>query len=847
MKLRCKHLNTVNLSIFLLIAGTLAGCGGGGDDNLMSIPLTLDTTSATRNGTASTLVTSDSVEATDAAALVAASAKKESTPESDAVSAKEQSLPSAQEDPLSSQSDLSTLPPTSAGALSMGKLAVAVPATSTLTPNSVAPSNLVVPVWTKIASEHELFELTKAQTVRYGAGTTWVQKSVIGKAQCSNTYFGKDPIYGTLKSCDTQIAVVSPTPAPLPVVNAPVVSPPVTAPLPEVAACSTSPIVTTSGSTKLSVAVGRASGVAPLSVFFDATGTVSSTVTRPFHDIEYRWNFGESAGPGIGQWSQGGRPGQNSRNTAIGPVAGHVFETPGTYVVTVEDAAKTVNYQCRITVQDPEVVFSAAKTTCFSTSGNFTGCPVGANRVSTSDFSVVRNAATAANTVRRLLMRRGETWTASNTTGFDVQGPGLIGAFGTGTAPVVATAPGFPDSVALIGLSSRSTPTMKDWRFMDIRLDATSKPAGKITGFEALGGIDQLTLLRITTDVVMLPIEMSDFVLDYWNAGTNTSFRGHHAWDQLAVVDLTVLNMPPIQNGLGAPMGVFISAERLFFAGNSIDNHGTDVRSVSHNARFPYLAKASISNNTFMNPGPTEHCIKLHAKEWGDTGVSGTQGLGAGYTRWVHIADNKCVPAYGPWPIAVGPPSSDPVEFRGKDIILERNFQTAALGRGGQFQSLWWSDITSRNNIFDMSNWQTEKLGIYVGKRSLTHTPPNNVNIYNNTFYSSKIADVFTAVQVDSTATNVVVKNNLAYSPYDRNIKMILGTGSPMSPIVSSNNSLDLRKNPMFLTTAPQIGEFKLATGSYAIGTGMSIPVFSDFQGTIKSPSVAPDLGSSGH
>lgn len=848
MNLHGKYLTTVNLSLCLLVAGTITACGGGDDDNLMTTPLSLNASSLNRTSAASAMVASATTDASDSGALVAPSAAKESIIESDPANAKEQLSPNAQEDPLSSQSDLSTLPPTSAGALSMGKPVATRPATSILALNSVATSNLVVPVWTKIAAEHESFELTKAQTVRYGAGTTWVQKSVIGKAQCSNTYFGKDPIYGTLKSCDVQEAVTSPTPVPLPVLTAPVVvSPPVMTPVPRVAACSTTPVVTTSSSTKLSVAVGRSSGVAPLSVFFDATGTVSSATARPFHDIEYRWNFGETSGPGIGKWNQGSRPGKNSRNTAIGPVAGHVFETPGTYIVTVNDAAKTVNYECRITVQDPEVVFAGSNTTCFSTSGIFADCPVGANRVQTSDFAVVRNAATAENKVRRLLMRRGETWTATDVVAFNATGPGMLGAFGSGAAPVIAPAPGFPDSTALIGLSSRTTPNMKDWRFMDIKLDASSKRTGKITGFEAFGGFDQLTLLRVTTDVVMLPIEMSEYILDYYNASLNPSMRGHHEWDQLAIIDLNVLNMPPVQDGKGAPLGVYLGAERLFFAGNSIDGHGTEVQSVSHNARFTYLAKASVSNNTFMNPGPTQHCIKLHSKEWGDTGVAGTQGIGAGYTRWVHIADNKCVPAYGAWPITIGYPSNDPMEFRGKDIILERNLQTASLGRGGQFQSLWWPDITSRNNIFDMSSWETEKLGIYIGKRGSAHTPPDRVHVYNNTFYSSKAADVFTAVQVDDTATNVVIKNNLAYSPNDRSIKMILGTGALTSPLISSNNTSDLRKNPMFLTLAPEIGEFKLTTGSYAVGAAITVPVFSDFLGEVKVPSTASDLGSSGH
>ncbi len=40
-------------------------------------------------------------------------------------------------------------------------------------------------------------------------------------------------------------------------------------------------------------------------------------------------------------------------------------------------------------------MFAGTKTTCFSTSGSFAGCPAGANQVTTSDFAAVKNAVTA--------------------------------------------------------------------------------------------------------------------------------------------------------------------------------------------------------------------------------------------------------------------------------------------------------------------------------------------------------------------------------------------------------------------------------------------------------------------
>lgn len=39
-----------------------------------------------------------------------------------------------------------------------------------------------------------------------------------------------------------------------------------------------------------SFAPSRVTGVAPLSVFFDASTTTSSGTSRPFHDLEYQWS-----------------------------------------------------------------------------------------------------------------------------------------------------------------------------------------------------------------------------------------------------------------------------------------------------------------------------------------------------------------------------------------------------------------------------------------------------------------------------------------------------------------------------------------------------------------------------
>ncbi|MDP9044201.1 MAG: DUF1800 domain-containing protein, partial [Pseudomonadota bacterium] len=54
---------------------------------------------------------------------------------------------------------------------------------------------------TKLADEGGTFTVTGSGTVRYGAGTTFVEKTVSGAGQCSNDFFGTDPVIGTGKAC----------------------------------------------------------------------------------------------------------------------------------------------------------------------------------------------------------------------------------------------------------------------------------------------------------------------------------------------------------------------------------------------------------------------------------------------------------------------------------------------------------------------------------------------------------------------------------------------------------------------------------------------------------------------
>src|ERR1700716_865431 len=112
----------------------------------------------------------------------------------------------------------------------------------------------------------------------------------------------------------------------------------------------------TSGSLTLKASAVRDTGISPLLVFFDATGTTDTSIngkTTTFQDVAYSWDFGDTGASGKSTWAYGANRGHNSRNTAIGGVAAHLYVTPGVdsaYVVTVTAHTGTNTASCQLTV-----------------------------------------------------------------------------------------------------------------------------------------------------------------------------------------------------------------------------------------------------------------------------------------------------------------------------------------------------------------------------------------------------------------------------------------------------------------------------------------------------------------
>jgi PKD repeat protein len=571
-------------------------------------------------------------------------------------------------------------------------------------------------------------------------------------------------------------------------------------------------VATAGAGINLSLVPSRMTGAAPLTVFFDATGTADTLTPRPFHDVEYRWDFGD---PGSGVWHNGSRAGVASRNTATGAIAAHLFETPGIYTVslTALDGTNSASASVSIVVQDPEVVWAGTMTVCFSTSGDFTGAPAGARQVVASSWGGTGTPPAYAAAGTRILLRRGETWvTAAGAATINAAGPGFIGAFGSGPAPRIQAASDMGAYTSLIQFGANAD----DWRVADLELDGAGNATSR--GLGAGGGSGaRLTLLRLNAHDL--------------NCGVIWTM------DDSAIFDSTIT-----RSAGSSSYGAYIltNIQHFAFLGNFVDLNYPAYPGAVHDLRFPYLRKGVVSANTLM---PTVFTtIKMHAPSDPNTGAwySGQ------YSEMNVVSDNRLVGS-----VLALAPQNNVRDERVRDVIVERNwFDGASLGISA-------ASVTVRNNVGTYlidGNW------IPFGSSVRGIEPaPTAVRIYHNSVYTAIANGVnsgFSFADLGSAGADVVLENNLAYAPFaveDAELNMhmpIFLYNAGMSPVVSAGNSSDAQikaTSPGYSASAPsQPFSFQLVAGSYALRAGTIAPVFSDFTGALRASNggtFSPDMG----
>ena len=393
-----------------------------------------------------------------------------------------------------------------------------------------------------------------------------------------------------------------------------------------------------------SLAATRLSGPAPLAVQFDATASTAQGVSLPYHQLTYDFNFGDDRGLA---YSVTGLP-KNTQNGA--PLAAHVFDNPGTYVVSVR-ARNPSNGQfadatVTITVTDPATVYSGANTICVSTSSTFTDCPAGATQ---------RNTLPPSYANKRVLLRRGETFAAVSLAGTDDNV--LIGAFGSGAKPIVAR--------AYLGGNGSVAAWPDEVVIMDLNLT---------DGFSIGVTASRVLLYRCEMDLPNREkIDVGTAVGYYFDNGTLP--RNQYYWpreiflvENSAIGDTDNNNPPNI-----TVMGFFMKSAMIGNTFNRATEHTVRVWA-GHKMIF---AHNNIGGEHYSGGGiGIRHALKMHSS--GTLGYNdniGVSGLGIASSHLVS-ADNRYGSAQNPgsWTVAFAPQNVDQGTVEGlEDLIMERD------------------------------------------------------------------------------------------------------------------------------------------------------------------------------
>ena len=594
------------------------------------------------------------------------------------------------------------------------------------------------------------------------------------------------------------------------------------------------PLKVTVSAINVAMLVSRSTCVAPCSVFFDTVGTTSAAVTSyPFHEVEYRWNFGDS---GSGSWTYGS--GSNtSKNVHYGPVAAHVYETAGTYTATLTayDGTNTASQTQTITVSDPDTYFSTTNTICVNASGGvFTGCPAGSSTQTQANFATAINTYLAQG--KRVLFKKGDTFTASIAANFSANGPWHVGAFGSGSNPVIQNT----GNVNVLAIGDTNAGTFpSDGRIVDLEIDGSLGVATQ-KAMWCIGNFDTLLVLR-------LYVHDTGDGLNCQADALNLAGNIGHSPRNWNIQDTQV---GPFGNSQGESSGLHgLDAIGVRFAaqGNYIhDSTG------EHLVRLDYLNRAVLAYNKLTGGPASKETIAIRGTQLNSAGAAYLAYVpGIQPTQYVQVSDNEIAVH-----ATVGvqhSPANDTIVVLITDTIVERNWIYDDGASAAQVAvSSQTNRNTTRNNVVNCSGFLA--CNIHNTRAATTGMLASaNHWTYNNTAYSSAASNNtnISAAVADATGA-LVTKNNLLYQPAGSG-----GNGSfdvfcypsgtnancTTLSVTRTNNSTGSAAgggstnqqeltNPLFTSVSPFTpANAKPTVGSYAINGGTSVPVWSDFGG----------------
>jgi hypothetical protein len=594
-----------------------------------------------------------------------------------------------------------------------------------------------------------------------------------------------------------------------------------------------------SGPLTLKVSTVRSSGISPFLMFFDATATTDTSLTgntTAFQDVTYTWNFGDFGASGTGTWAYGANAGHNSKNTATGGIAAHLYVTPGTdtaytATVTATDGTNTTSCQLGVTAYDPAGThgFAGTKTTCVSASGipvpGSGDCPAGAAVLNTSSFNTALGASYFGSG-KRVLFKCGDTFTGDNAT---LNGTTWsVGAYG-GCEGTQTGRPIFNDTSSHYQLIV--SPSAGNGRIADISLEGNGTAAGAVSmGAAPTQPIPyQITLSNLASS--------GNSAGYYWTQGAQWGLIGStqlNSRGNIAVFINSNANNPTQWNGTYPNLNYQALIGNFVNGVGSAGGGGSGIEAM----RTAACRLCVYENNTVENANDIGGVFKMHN---GNTNGSLATWTGV-YTELIEISDNLFTGNSGGILSDIAPQNGGDDE-RLRNFVIERNLYSASTTAwGGQLLLLSGDNMTLRDNAFYMpaaSSTLYPALGAQIAQRGAGNITVQYNEAYNNTCYAPDSQPTQTCIGFDTIGSrsapsiNSFAKNNLFYVPSKATGPAVDNTGSGNTV---SNNTATVTNNPGFTDGSGDfslISDFKPTENDTG---GTSVPVSYDALDVAWSP-----------
>ena len=535
----------------------------------------------------------------------------------------------------------------------------------------------------------------------------------------------------------------------------------------------------------------RLTGPAPFAAVFDASSSASEQGFDTWHELAYHWDFGD----GSGNWPHSGFPRREER----GPVAAHVYETPGTYTVTLtatDPDGRVSQALQQVTVTDPSAHY--LQTWCVSPDGDFDGCPSGASEL-VGDWDALQGLVTPG--VRVLL--DDVTWQADSTLTLDADDFEL-GSYGPGRA--------FLEASGLVGHVLGDQITIRDIEICQM---------GGAKGFthDAANGVP-----GDSVNTLFLRVESggpdNGTLVDYYAVTTNATGPPRHH-QGLVIQECEVRDT---KQGAGVN-GLFVIMSHGAILGCEIE------RVQEHCIRAPYIHRSIVAHNRLHDWDQSHTAIKCHGPVWESgfmAGLENSFGVIRANTFRAGVGDGVSV--------SMAPTNGSANEHI-NDIILESNHWIASA-QGSALLRVAASRLTIRNNIFDISDPDWFVIPIRMLNRG-PHPPATGNRIIHNTVFNRQNERKLVHIYSDIFDTEVI--NNLIVSEGEPD-SAIIGISQGTGTIEQGSHVSDALASDFFLSPNPTVPQdYRLQAGASAVDAGVAtVDAITDFNGLQR---VVPDCG----